>query len=90
MSTNEIHNINAEYSPLILNAPKLKFKKVTISPTPFSLNDSFSDEEDKEHNYSTEINNVNSINDEEVSLYFDDIKKNITSFTLTIQKAVIQ
>ena len=49
MSTNEIHNINAEYSPLILNAPKLKFKKVTIAPTPFSLNDSFSDEEDKEH-----------------------------------------
>ena len=30
----------------ILNAPKLKLMKPSITPTPFSLNDSFSDELD--------------------------------------------
>ena len=30
----------------ILNAPKLKLMKPSITPTPFSLNDSFSDEMD--------------------------------------------
>jgi len=45
MSSNENLEINKDSSLFILNAPKLKFKQPTISPTPFSLNDSFLDDE---------------------------------------------
>ena len=45
MSSNEKLEINKESSLFILYAPKLKFKKPTISPTPFSLDDSYLDDE---------------------------------------------
>ncbi len=45
MSSNEKLEINKESSLFILYAPKLKFKQPTISPTPFSLDASYLDDE---------------------------------------------
>ena len=44
------------FSSYILNAPKQKFKKPTISPTPFSLNSSYLDGEND-----TLENSINSL-----------------------------
>jgi len=38
-------NKNGEIPSCILNAPKFKYKKPMIAPTPFALNDSDSDDE---------------------------------------------
>ncbi len=45
MSSNEKLGIHKESSLFILYAPKIKFKKPPISPTPFSLDNSYLDDE---------------------------------------------
>jgi hypothetical protein len=45
MSSNEKLEINGEFPSFILNAPRFKYKMPIITPTPFSLNDSDSDDE---------------------------------------------
>ena len=84
MTSNENLEINVESSPsYILYAPKLKLKKPTISPTPFSLNDSFSDDE-----LNSSEENDNSFDEGNVDNNLSDIKTSITPFSIKIQKGI--
>ena len=89
MSKTEILEISPKSPLSILNAPKIKFKKALISPTPFSLNDSDTEEEgdsyDKNHDTFDDDDEVNEIN-----RYQNDDKNNITSYMLKIKKAIKQ
>ena len=75
----------------ILNAPKIKFEKPTISPTPFSLNDDpFLDQENHDSDSNdTNDSKYNSFDEENIN-YMEDIKTQATSFSLKIQKCVKQ
>ena len=83
MTSNENLEINDESPSYILYAPKLKLKKPTITPTPFSLNDSFSDEEidasEENDNFFDEGNAVNNLS---------DIETSITSFSIKMKKGI--
>ena len=61
----------------------MKLKKPTITPTPFSLNDSFSDEEidasQENDNFFDEGNAVNNLS---------DIETSITSFSIKMKKGI--
>ena len=87
MSNNEKIEINSNSPTYILYAPKLKFKKATIIPTPFTLNDYDSEEGIESDNYS-----YNSSDDEELNEdnNFHIIRNNITSYTLKIKKTIKQ
>ena len=64
MTTNEILEINIKSKPFILNAPKIKLKKPKMFPTPFSLNDSYINEEE---NFDSESDNNNSSYEKEIN-----------------------
>ena len=81
MTTNKMLEKNTAEPSFILYAPKIKFKKPTISPTPFSLNDSFSDND----NYSDD-----SFEEENDNNYLEGIKTNIISFILKIHEGLKQ
>ena len=84
MTSNENLEINAESSnSYILYAPKLKLKKPTVTPTPFFLNDSFSDNE-----LDTSEENDNSFDEGNVDNNLSDIKTSITPFSIKIQKSI--
>ena len=84
MTSNENLEINAESSTsYILYAPKLKLKKPTVTPTPFFLNDSFSDNE-----LDTSEENDNSFDEGNVDNNLSDIKTSITPFSIKIQKSI--
>ena len=83
MSTQEFKQKSQRF---ILYAPKLKFKKPTVRPTPFSLNDSESKEDfylnDKIYDsYDEENSNVfNKLHQEDkndIASYIMKIKRNI-------------
>ncbi len=83
MTSNENLEINAESPSSILYAPKLKLKKPTITPTPFSLNDSFSDEE-----IDASQENDNSFEEGNVVNNLSDIKTSITPFSIKMKKCI--
>ena len=87
MSNNEKLEINSNSPLYILYAPKLKLKKATIIPTPFTLNDY-----DSEEGIESDDNSYNSFDDEE--LYEDNnfhiVRNNITSYTLKVKKTIKQ
>ena len=83
MTSNENLEINAESPSYILYAPKLKLKKPTITPTPFSLNDSFSDEE-----IDASEENDNSFEEGNVVNNLSDIKTSITPFSIKMKKCI--
>ena len=86
MTKNKMLEKNTAEPSFILYAPKIKFKKPIISPTPFSLNDSFSDND----NGAFECNDTNdkySDDSFEEENYLECIKTNVTSFTLKIHKS---
>ena len=56
MSSNEKLEINEKIPSFILNAPKFKFKKPVVTPTPFSLNDSDSYKKRIRHYFKTHGN----------------------------------
>ena len=84
MSKNESLDINEKFPQFILYAPKIKLKKATITPTPFSLNDSNLDEE----SYINDKCNDSFDEEEENELTnFQNIdKNNITSYILKIKR----
>ncbi len=84
MSKNESLEINEKFPPFILYAPKIKFKKATITPTPLSLNDS----ELEDQIYIHEKNNDSFYEKEENELsdFHNDAKNNITRYTLKIKR----
>ena len=88
MSKYENLEIKQKSPTFILYAPKLKFKKPTIRPTPFSLNDSESKEDfysyDKDYDsYDEEDSNViNNLPQED--------KNDITSYTVKIKRTIKQ
>ena len=90
MSKIEILEISPQSPSSILNAPKIKFKKALISPTPFSLNDS--DTEKEGDSYSYDKNNDRFDDDElnESNRFQNDDKNNITSYMLKIRKTIKQ
>ena len=57
---NESNKLSEEKYSSILNAPKLKLKKATISPTPFSLNNS-----ENEDSFNTNENSEQSFDEKE-------------------------
>ena len=80
MSLNEKLEINREFPSFILNAPKFKYKKPIITPTPFSLNDSDSDDEN-------DLSTVGNTSFDEQSLegfinFQNDDKTDFTKLTL--------
>ena len=85
MSSNEKLEICGEFPSFIINAPKFKYKKPIITPTPFSLNDSDSDDEN-------DISTVGNTSFDEQSLegfinfQYDD-KTDFTKLTLKYKKA---
>ena len=88
MSLNEKLGINRETPSKILTAPKFKFKKPMVTPTPFSLNDSDSDDE---MDYST-IGNI-SIDEESyegIVNFQNDDKTNFTNITLKFKRSLKQ
>ena len=90
MSKTEILEISPKSPLSILNAPKIKLKKALISPTPFSLNDSNTEEEndsydDKSYDTFDDDDEVNDIN-----RFQNDDKSNITSYTIKIKKTIKQ
>ena len=82
MTTKENLEINEEAPSNILNAPKLKFKKPTICPPPFTLNDSYSQEEIDTEN---EDNSFDEKELKEFQKFRNEIKTNINTFTLKIK-----
>ena len=88
MSSNEKLGIDGKFPPFILNAPKFKFKKPLVTPTPFALNDSDSDDEME---YST-IGNI-SIDEESydgIVNFQNDDKTNFTNITLKFKRSLKQ
>lgn len=87
MTTNENLEIN-EKSPLnILYAPKLKFKIPTVTPTPFSLNESRSEEESDIEN---EENTFDEKDIKDIKSLRNEIKTNISTLTLKIKRTINQ
>ena len=89
MSSNEKLEINGEFPSFILNAPKFKYKKPMMTPTPFSLNDSDSEDE----NDLSTVGNI--FNDEEESLegfinFQNDDKANFSNLTLKFKRGLKQ
>ena len=88
MSSNETLGINGKNPSSILNAPKFKFKKPMVTPTPFSLNDSDSGDEMD----SSTIANI-SIDEQSyegiVNLQNDD-KTSFTNITLKFKRSLKQ
>ena len=88
MSSNEQIGINGKFPPFILNAPKFKFKKPLVTPTPFALNDSDSDDEME----SSTIGNISF--DEEtydgIVNFQNDDKTNFTNITLKFKRSLKQ
>ena len=85
MSSNEKLEINREFPSFIINAPKFKYKKPIITPTPFSLNDSDSDDEN-------DLSTVGNTSFDEQSLegfinFQNDDKTVFTKLTLKYKKA---
>ena len=89
MSKTEILEISPQSPSSILNAPKIKLKIPLISPTPFSLNDSDTEEEGDSYdkNYDT-FDDDDELN--ENNRFQNDDKNNITSYMLKIQKTIKQ
>ena len=87
MSKSESLDINEKFPQFILYAPKIKLKKATITPTPFSLNDSDLDELP----YINDKNNDSFDKEEKNELTnFQNISKNnIASYTLKIKRTSI-
>ena len=87
MSNKEKLEINSNSPSYILYAPKLKFKKATIIPTPFTLN-----EYDSEEGIELDDNCYNSSDDKELNEdnNFHIVTNNITSYTLKIKKTIKQ
>ena len=88
MSSNEKLGIDGKFPPFILNAPKFKFKKPLVTPTPFALNDSDSDDEME----SSTIGNI-SIDEESyegVVNFQNDDKTNFTNITLKFKRSLKQ
>ena len=88
MSTNKKIEINGEVPSFILNAPKFKYKKPIMAPTPFSLNDADSDDEN-------EISTIGNTSFDENSLegfinFQNDEKANYTSLTLKFKRGLKQ
>jgi len=89
MSANEKFGINGETPSCILNAPKFKFKKPMLTPTPFSLNDSDSEDE---MDYSSTMENI-SIDEqsyEGIVNFQNDNKTNFTNITLKFKRSLKQ
>ena len=87
MSKNESFELNEQSPSSILNAPKLKFKKATLSPTPFSLNDSNLEEENIVDSFDEQSL------DEEGSKEFknlNDSKSKITSLFIKFKSSLKQ
>ena len=84
MSKKEILEISPKSPSSILNAPKIKFKKALISPTPFSLNDSDTEEGSDSYDKSYDIFDDDEVN--EINRFQNDDKNDITSYTLKIKK----
>ena len=87
MSNKEKLEINSNSPSYILYAPKLKFKKATIIPTPFTLN-----EYDSEEGIESDDNSYNSSDEEELNEdnNFNIVRNKITSYTLKIKKTIKQ
>ena len=88
MSSNEKLGIDGKFPPFILNAPKFKFKKPLVTPTPFALNDSDSDDEME----SSTIGNI-SIDEESydgIVNFQNDDKTNFTNITLKFKRSLKQ
>jgi hypothetical protein len=88
MSSNEKLEINEKIPSFILNAPKFKFKKPVVTPTPFSLNDSDSEDELE----SSTVGNI-SIDEEcyeGVVNFQNDDKTNFTNITLKFKRSLKQ
>lgn len=88
MSSNQKLGINEEIPSLILNAPKFKFKTPMVTPTPFSLNDSDSEDEMD----SSTIGNI-SIDEqsyESIVNFQNDDKTNFTNITLKFKRSLKQ
>ena len=87
MSKKEKLEINSNSPSYILYAPKLKFKKATIIPTPFTLN-----EYDSEEGIESDDNSYNSSDEEELNEdnNFNIVRNKITSYTLKIKKTIKQ
>ena len=88
MSSNEKLGIDGKITPSILNAPKFKFKKPLVTPTPFSLNDSDSEDEME----TSTIGNI-SIDEESyegVVNFQNDDKTNFTNITLKFKRSLKQ
>ena len=88
MSTNKKIEINKEIPSFILNAPKFKYKKHIMAPTPFSLNDADSDDEN-------ELSTIGNTSFDENSLegfinFQNDEKANYTSLTLKFKRGLKQ
>ena len=80
---------NIQKSPsFILYAPKLTFKKPTIRPTPFSLNDSESEEKYYSHDKVYDSSDEEDLN-EFKNLHQED-KNNITDYILEIKTTLKQ
>lgn len=88
MSSNEKLGINGKFPPFILNAPKFKFKKPILTPTPFSLNDSDSEDEMDAStigNFSSDDQSYEGI----VNIQNDE-KTNFTNITLKFKRSLKQ
>ena len=88
MSKKEILEISPKSPSSILNAPKIKFKKALISPTPFSLNDSDTEEGSDSYDKSYDIFDDDEVN--EINRFQNDDKNDITSYILKIKKTIKQ
>ena len=88
MSKKEILEISSKSPSSILNAPKIKFKKALISPTPFSLNDSDTEEGSDSYDKSYDIFDDDEVN--EINRFQNDDKNDITSYILKIKKTIKQ
>ena len=88
MSKNESLEINEKSPRFILYAPKIKLKKATITPTPFSLNDSDLEDDIYTHNKSND--SFDKEEENELSDFQNEAKNNITSYTLKIKRTIKQ
>ena len=88
MSSNGKLEINGEIPSFILNAPKFKYKKPIITPTPFALNDSDSDDDN-------DLSTIGNTSFDEQSLegfinFQNDEKANFTNLTLKFKRSLKQ